>query len=149
MKKLFILLMALTAVSLSAWEYYDNEDLMTGVTERVMYLEADVSQGTLSSPMLTVRYDGEYRVYVYWGGYTLDWDLKSVMVRIGTEDYFFHPATLSTTGESTFFESPEEFVRHLDGRVVMLVVSATGREMVALWEIEDITGALRQLTDGE
>jgi hypothetical protein len=121
MKKLFILLMALTAVSLSAWEYYDNEDLMTGVTERVMYLEADVSQGTLSSPMLTVRYDGEYRVYVYWGGYTLDWDLKSVMVRIGTEDYFFHPATLS----------------------------ATGREMVALWEIEDITGALRQLTDGE
>ncbi len=149
MKKVLIIVVALVATSLTAWEYTTNEDLMAGTTERLMMLEATAHQGTLRAPVLVVRQSDRLEVFIYWGGYNVDRDLRNVMIRIGEGDAFGQRVSLSQSREATFIPEPLDFLHKLDGRVVMLVSSATGRDMVGLWQIDDMAAALHRLTDGE
>ena len=145
MKRLLLVLLVLSAATLSAWEYTTTEDLMAGTVSRVAMLEAAASQGTVRSPALIIRQGATLEAFVHWGGYSVDRDLKNAFIRIGEDDAFGWRVNLSQSREATFFHDAMELLRQLDGRVVMLVTSATGRDMVGLWEVTDIMDVLAAL----
>ena len=147
MKRLLLVLLVLSAATLSAWEYTTNEDLMSGTVERLAILESAASQGTLQKPFIVLRQGSRLEAFVHWGGYSIDRNLRNVLIRIGEDEAFGWRVNLSQTHEATFFIDAMELLRQLDGRVVMLVTSATGRDMVGLWQIDDIMEVLARLSE--
>lgn len=148
MKRLLVVsLLVLFTSTAWAWQYESTTDLMTGVVSNVAGLDAVASQGTLRTPVIILRYSDDLEVFVHWGGYTVDRDIRNAAVRVGDGEMFPWRVILSTTREASFFSDPREFVRLLDGQVAMLVSSSTGRDMIGVWEVKDIAEVLHRLMD--
>lgn len=145
-RTMMVMMIALVAISAGAWEILNDEDLMTGETILVAYVEASAHQGALRAPMLIMRSDGD--VFVNWGGYSLDRDTRRVALRIGDGEPGLYPVTLSTTREATFFDDGDGLVEQAIGAGMLVVdtTTATGREMVTQFKISGIAEVWQSLT---
>lgn len=143
---MMVMMIALVAMSAGAWEILNDEDLMTGETILIGYVEADEYQGARQPPWLIMRSTGE--IYVEWGGDKVPWSTVRIVVRIGDSEPKLYPIAISKTREATFITVPEIFVEEARGQSVIAVGSrtATGREMVAQFEISGIAEVWQSLT---
>jgi hypothetical protein len=139
-KMLFVVvLVLLTQFAMAEWEVVESEDLMAGTTTAFLFNEAAVSQGTLMEPAIAVRKDGEgYESFIHWGGYSLDSDSRNISVKFDDKDPETFRVSLSSDGEAVFMT--EGFLEELmdSDEVVVLIYSATGRKMVAMWNVSGL-----------
>ena len=152
-KVMFIIAIMLLMVSAlnAEWFYDKQEDLVSGEVSRVMMLKAEVYQGTLRAPYLVLRYDGsEYDVLVSWGGYSLDRDMYSIIVKFSGEPKLWD-VNLSTNNEATFIVDTETFIDELldAEKVVMQAKRATGVSSIARWDLSGFAEALATLRGEE
>lgn len=154
MKKLIMVLLVLFVVQgvFAEWTVEESEDLMSGTTNVFLANEADVSQGTLQDPVIAIRHDENehLELLIHWGGYSVD-DHGVVVATVGDpkeNEAEVWDVTLSTAREVTFIDDSTDFINGLifEERLVVMTRSATGRDMVGLWDIsglEDVIDVMK------
>lgn len=147
MKKLVILMMLLVAASAGAWDFGEFSDMMTDTVSPYAYLTAIDSQGTFQAPALVIRLqEGEFSAFINWNGYSVGRETDKIFLRFGDDAPTFWSASPSTDREAVFIRDADAFLEALQaGRLVALSKTATGRDMVAVWEIGDIDEVISRM----
>ena len=146
MKRLTILtvmLLLLSTMVYGQWETHEKKNLIEGTTSTILTNEAMTHEGALRYPTLIIR--GMDDVYIVWGGYNLDRDLKRMLLKIDDNEPVKVPIYLSTDNTSTFLE--EEFIEDIMNArsIVALVYKATGGQMVAMWDVSGLSEEIAQV----
>jgi hypothetical protein len=155
MKKLIMVLLVLFVVQgvFGQWSVEESEDLMSGTTDVFLMNIADQAQGTLSTPVLVIRNDrdGDYEVFIHWGGYNLDGDNGVIIGIIGEVGPDVKPEEfeiiLSTDREASFIVDSSDFVNKMlsENRFVVSTYSASGRRMIGAWDISGLKDVIDSL----
>lgn len=132
------------------WMHDSTEDLMSGEITPLTLTVADAYQGTLGAPVLVIRGGDDVReVYVYWGGYMMDGDLRHVLYRAGDDPADSCAVVLSTTEETTFFAEPRTMLalmlEHDGEQLVVQAPRATGVDSVARFSLVGLQNAVHTL----
>lgn len=149
-----ILMLAIPLLLGAEWVHTEKENLMAGTVSRTAVAFAEVSQGTLNDVALGIRKTGNsYEVFLFWGGYTMDRDIRSVTYRIGEHPVARWSAALSTNNEATFLTKPVSIIEQLrryDGdKLVVQAPRSTGVMSVARIDLTGISDALAELEEPE
>jgi hypothetical protein len=145
-----MLAMAIPALLGAEWMQTEKENLMEGTIVRTVFQIAEVSEGTLNDAALAIRQTGdEYDVFIFWGGYHMDRDTRSVIYRLGEEPVSEWLATLSTDKEATFLTDPFEVVTqlilHEGEKLVVQATRSTGVISIARFDLTGVTEAVADL----
>jgi len=145
-----VMMMVLTPI-FAEWRHSETEDMMAGTVSRVMMKKASAAEGTLNTPYLIVKHNGEkYSLYIAWGGYHMEYDPPKILAKFG-DDVSSWKITPSTNKEASFIGNTWGFIDLLiaHDEVVLQQDRATGVKSVARWDVSDFEDALKILNPEE